>query len=68
MCEIPSGTFTAILAGIILCCEYAPSGIEAYAMLSPLLNSVIFEPTSSILPAASKPIPIGNVRGYNPDL
>ena len=48
--------------------EYAPSGIEAYAMLSPLLNSVTFEPTSSILPAASKPIPLGNVRGYNPDL
>ena len=37
-----SGGQGLILAGIILCCEYAPRGIEAYAMLSPLLNSVIF--------------------------
>ena len=28
-------------------------------MLSPLLSSVTFEPTSSIFPAASRPIPLG---------
>ena len=45
-----------------------PNGTEAYAILSPLLNSETFEPTSSIFPAASKPIPLGNLTGYKPDL
>ena len=32
------------------------------------VNSVTFDPTSSIFPAASNPIPLGNLIGYKPDL
>ena len=42
--------------------------MPAYEILSPTLKSFTFSPTSVIIPAPSKPKPIGSFNGYKPDL